>query len=68
MKDRPDVFASRKHFQSDTQRRLYGTQGPASGFETTLSRFPDSKNALLLYEDVGTAGVKMMPAQRHEAV
>ena len=30
MKDRPDVFASRKHFQSDTQRRLYGTQGPAS--------------------------------------
>jgi hypothetical protein len=22
MKDRPDVFASRKHFQSDTQRRL----------------------------------------------
>jgi hypothetical protein len=30
MKDRPDVFASRKHFQSDAQRRLYGTQGPAS--------------------------------------
>ena len=30
MKDRPDVFASRKHFQSDTQRHLYGTQGPAS--------------------------------------
>ena len=30
MKDRADVFASRKHFQSDTQRRLYGTQGPAS--------------------------------------
>ena len=30
MKDRPDVFASRKYFQSDTQRHLYGTQGPAS--------------------------------------
>jgi hypothetical protein len=30
MKDRPDVFASRKHFQSDAQRRLYGTLGPAS--------------------------------------
>jgi hypothetical protein len=29
-KHRADVFASRKHFQSDTQRHLYGTQGPAS--------------------------------------